>query len=100
MTYPEVDRCGWFAAAEAKSLINPSQAELIDRLESTVRALGAARRASERHQEMGAVDHAFGVVDRDHAAFAARGLPPLGLGGGEGNRSTISAHCSSVRSEG
>ncbi len=33
ITYPEVDRCGWFPALEAKTLINAAQAELIDRLE-------------------------------------------------------------------
>ena len=33
VTYPEVDKCGWFGVPEAKTLINASQAELIDRLE-------------------------------------------------------------------
>lgn len=38
VTYPEVDRCGWFPAAEAKALINASQSELIDRLERVLEA--------------------------------------------------------------
>jgi predicted NUDIX family NTP pyrophosphohydrolase len=33
ITVPEVDRCAWFAPAEAKQKINPAQAELIERLE-------------------------------------------------------------------
>jgi predicted NUDIX family NTP pyrophosphohydrolase len=40
ITYPEVDRCAWFDAAEARRMMNPAQAELIDRLES---ALGQSR---------------------------------------------------------
>lgn len=36
ITFPEVDRCGWFDAATARIKINPAQAELIDRLESLV----------------------------------------------------------------
>ena len=32
ITYPEVDRCGWFALHEAKRLVNPAQSELIERL--------------------------------------------------------------------
>lgn len=32
-TYPEVDRCAWFNAADARERINPRQAELIERLE-------------------------------------------------------------------
>jgi predicted NUDIX family NTP pyrophosphohydrolase len=31
-SFPEVDRAGWFSLAEARELINPAQAELIDRL--------------------------------------------------------------------
>ena len=42
ITYPEVDRCGWFSAREARSLINASQAELIDRLEAQLGADGKA----------------------------------------------------------
>lgn len=38
ITYPEVDRCGWYPADEAKALINPSQAELIERLERLLEA--------------------------------------------------------------
>ena len=33
ITYPEIDRCGWFAAEEAMKLMNPAQAELIPRVE-------------------------------------------------------------------
>lgn len=38
ITFPEVDRCGWFGPAAARIRLNPAQAELVDRLES---ALGA-----------------------------------------------------------
>jgi predicted NUDIX family NTP pyrophosphohydrolase len=31
---PEVDRCNWFAPAEARTKINPAQAAFIDRLEA------------------------------------------------------------------
>ena len=34
ITYPEIDRAGWFSAAEAKRLVNPAQSELITRLEA------------------------------------------------------------------
>jgi predicted NUDIX family NTP pyrophosphohydrolase len=34
ITFPEVDRCAWFAADEARERINPAQAELIGRLEA------------------------------------------------------------------
>jgi predicted NUDIX family NTP pyrophosphohydrolase len=30
--FPEVDRAGWFALAEAREKLNPAQAELLDRL--------------------------------------------------------------------
>jgi predicted NUDIX family NTP pyrophosphohydrolase len=33
ITYPEVDSCGWFPSEEARRLLNPSQAGLIERLE-------------------------------------------------------------------
>lgn len=33
ITYPEVDRCAWYGPGEARMLIHPSQAKLIDRLE-------------------------------------------------------------------
>ena len=36
ITYPEVDRCAWFAARTARARINPAQAELIDRLEAVL----------------------------------------------------------------
>lgn len=31
-SYPEVDRCGWFAPEEAREKLIPAQAELVDRL--------------------------------------------------------------------
>lgn len=34
ITFPEVDRCAWFPADEARARINPAQAELIGRLEA------------------------------------------------------------------
>ena len=34
ITFPEVDRCAWFSADEARERINPAQAELIGRLEA------------------------------------------------------------------
>ena len=36
VTYPEIDRCGWFDTATAKLKINSAQAELIDRLEAAL----------------------------------------------------------------
>ncbi len=38
VSYPEVDRCEWFPADEGRRLINPAQAELIDRLVRIVEA--------------------------------------------------------------
>lgn len=32
--FPEIDRCNWFSAADARLKLNPAQAELIDRLEA------------------------------------------------------------------
>jgi predicted NUDIX family NTP pyrophosphohydrolase len=49
ITFPEIDRCAWFGAPVAKTMINPAQAELIARLESELEpARGAdhARRQS------------------------------------------------------
>jgi predicted NUDIX family NTP pyrophosphohydrolase len=37
LTFPEVDRCAWFALPEARGKINPAQGELLDRL---IRAVG------------------------------------------------------------
>lgn len=37
-TFPEVDRCEWFDPVTARRKINPSQAELIDRLEAMLTA--------------------------------------------------------------
>jgi predicted NUDIX family NTP pyrophosphohydrolase len=36
LTFPEVDRCQWFDAQNARRKINPAQAELIDRLEAAL----------------------------------------------------------------
>jgi predicted NUDIX family NTP pyrophosphohydrolase len=36
IVYPEVDRCGWFDLATARTKLNPAQAELLDRLEATL----------------------------------------------------------------
>lgn len=36
ITYPEVDRCEWFAPAEARARINPAQAVLLVRLEEAL----------------------------------------------------------------
>jgi predicted NUDIX family NTP pyrophosphohydrolase len=36
LTFPEVDRCEWFDARNARDKINPAQAELIDRLETVL----------------------------------------------------------------
>ena len=33
ITYPEVDRCGWFSPEEARQRMNPAQAAFIDRLQ-------------------------------------------------------------------
>ena len=34
VSYPEIDRCGWFSAGEARQKMNPAQAEFVDRLEA------------------------------------------------------------------
>jgi predicted NUDIX family NTP pyrophosphohydrolase len=36
LTFPEVDRCGWFTPAVAREKLNPAQAELIERLETAL----------------------------------------------------------------
>jgi predicted NUDIX family NTP pyrophosphohydrolase len=36
LTFPEVDRCGWFDPETAREKINPAQAELIARLEAVL----------------------------------------------------------------
>ena len=36
LSFPEVDRCEWFDAREARQKVNPAQAELIDRLEAAL----------------------------------------------------------------
>ena len=38
ISFPEVDRCGWFEPVAARIRLNPAQAELVDRLESALRA--------------------------------------------------------------
>ncbi|MFL5401251.1 MAG: NUDIX domain-containing protein [Gemmatimonadales bacterium] len=37
ITFPEVDRCAWFAPDIAREKLNPAQAALIDRLETALR---------------------------------------------------------------
>jgi predicted NUDIX family NTP pyrophosphohydrolase len=32
LTFPEIDRCGWFSPNAAREKINPAQRELLDRL--------------------------------------------------------------------
>jgi len=34
--FPEIDRCAWLDAADAKAKMNPAQAELVDRLEAAL----------------------------------------------------------------
>jgi predicted NUDIX family NTP pyrophosphohydrolase len=34
VSYPEIDRCGWFSAAAARAKMNPAQAGFVDRLEA------------------------------------------------------------------
>jgi predicted NUDIX family NTP pyrophosphohydrolase len=41
ITYPEVDRCGWFAPEAARQRINAAQAELIGRLEEQLAGPGS-----------------------------------------------------------
>lgn len=36
LTFPEVDRGGWFSLEEARKIINPAQTPLLDELEETV----------------------------------------------------------------
>ena len=36
ITFPEVDRCGWFDLDAARRLINPAPAELLDRLRTAL----------------------------------------------------------------
>jgi len=36
LTFPEVDRCGWFDLPAAREKMNPAQAELLDRLLAVV----------------------------------------------------------------
>jgi predicted NUDIX family NTP pyrophosphohydrolase len=40
VSYPEIDRCGWFTAAVAREKMNPAQAGFIDRLEELLAAGG------------------------------------------------------------
>jgi predicted NUDIX family NTP pyrophosphohydrolase len=36
LTFPEIDRCGWFGPETARKKLNPAQAELISRLEAAL----------------------------------------------------------------
>ena len=36
LTFPEVDRCGWFTPTAARLKLNPAQAALVDRLEAAL----------------------------------------------------------------
>jgi predicted NUDIX family NTP pyrophosphohydrolase len=38
ITYPEVDRCGWFALEVARQKLNPAQSELLGRLEAALQS--------------------------------------------------------------
>ncbi len=38
LTFPEVDRCGWFDPGTARRKVNSAQAEFIDRLEKALQA--------------------------------------------------------------
>ncbi len=38
ITYPEVDRCGWFALEVAREKLNPAQSELLGRLEAALQS--------------------------------------------------------------
>jgi predicted NUDIX family NTP pyrophosphohydrolase len=42
LTFPEVDRCGWFSLSIAREKINPAQRELLDRLEALLATPPAA----------------------------------------------------------
>lgn len=44
VSYPEIDRCGWFTAEQAREKLNPAQAEFIGRLEALL-AGGGERQA-------------------------------------------------------
>lgn len=45
ITFPEVDRCGWFDAVAARGKINAAQSELLTRLQQTLEAVaGDGRR--------------------------------------------------------
>jgi predicted NUDIX family NTP pyrophosphohydrolase len=40
LTFPEIDRCGWFAIEEAMAKLNPAQAEFVPRLIERLGATG------------------------------------------------------------
>jgi predicted NUDIX family NTP pyrophosphohydrolase len=44
LTFPEVDRCGWFDAATARKKLNPAQAEFITRLETAMQSAAPSTR--------------------------------------------------------
>lgn len=43
ITFPEVDRCGWFDVERARTLMNPAQAELVGRLEQVLEEDGSGQ---------------------------------------------------------
>ena len=45
ITYPEIDRCGWFDPVEARRRLIAAQGELVDRLEEALK--NTAPRATE-----------------------------------------------------
>ncbi|MEX2583467.1 MAG: NUDIX domain-containing protein [Gemmatimonadota bacterium] len=47
ITYPEVDRCGWFTPMKAAELMNSAQVELIERLRDALESGGAHFAAHE-----------------------------------------------------
>lgn len=40
LSVPEVDRCGWFLPADARTKLNPAQVELIERLQTALKNAG------------------------------------------------------------
>jgi predicted NUDIX family NTP pyrophosphohydrolase len=42
ITFPEVDRCGWFGSDRARELMNPAQAELVGRLQEVLESRDSA----------------------------------------------------------
>ena len=46
ITYPEVDRCAWFAPEAARAHLNPAQAEFVPRLEALLATSAATTSAA------------------------------------------------------